>query len=63
MSGVGLSPGIEPGPLKWTVLNLTTRPPGLALKDFIFVYAFSDAFSFFKKISMQISDLYHSPSA
>ena len=29
-SGVGLRPGTVPGPPKWSALNLTTRPPGLA---------------------------------
>ena len=28
MSGIGPRPGTEPGPLKQSVLNLTTRPPG-----------------------------------
>ena len=31
MSGIGLRLGTEPGPPKWSVLNLTTRQPGLAL--------------------------------
>ena len=36
MSGVSPCPGTEPGPPKWSALNLTTRPPGLAPKGFIY---------------------------
>lgn len=37
MSGVGLSSGSKPGPLKQSVLSLNTRPQGGLLFCFIFL--------------------------